>query len=71
MRVVRACTSLLVRVRMYTQMLTLTAVLIQTCKRQLYTFRTKNTKEGQGGHSETVGIEGHRQDSLRLPITHL
>ena len=71
MRVVRACTSLLMRVRMYTQILTLTAVLIQTCKQHLYTFRTKSTKESLGGCSETVGIEGRQQDSLRLPITPL
>ena len=40
------------------QILTLTAVLIRTCKRQSFTFQSKNAKESQGGSSEMVGIEG-------------
>ena len=50
---------------MYTQILTLTAVLIRTCKQQSYTFRTKNAEESQGGRSETVGIKARWQDSPR------
>ena len=39
--------------------LTLTAVLIQTCERQSYTFRNESAKESEGDRSEMVGIEGH------------
>ena len=64
MRVVCACTFLLMHVRMYTQILTPSAVLVRTCERQSYTFRAKNAPESQGGHSEVVGIEERQQNSL-------
>ena len=45
--------------------LTLTAVLIQTCERyKSYTFQNENAEKGQEDCSETVGIEGRWQDSL-------
>ena len=45
--------------------LTLTVVLIQTCKRQSYAFQNESTKENEEDSSEMIAIEGHQQDSLR------
>ena len=48
--------------------LTLTAVLIQTCERQSYAFRNESTKENEEDCNETVEIEGHQQYSLHLRL---
>ena len=39
--------------------LTLTAVLIQTYERQLYTFQNESAEESEGDRNEMVGIEAH------------